>query len=458
MVPSFLFYYRIYTKYESGCGILFEELERRRESIYHNKTREYYDEVISSFENENYRSSVVMLYTVTICDIFFKLKDLAEVHNDEKVQKILSELENEKDENPVSSDWENKLIEKAFYEAKILENDVYTHINTLKKYRNLSAHPVLNSLEILYKPNKELVYSLIVNISDNLLSKHPLFTKNIFIPFILEIERIKNEFSNQNALETYLDSKYFKYFSLETVEYIFKQLWKFVYKSLNERERSNRKINYKVLLILYNKYESHLEDYIKNQISYFSDFVDDDLDVLQLFVDFLINKPNVYKLLNIHTKQLLDKRIKSKSKMVVVCYFLHDSVEDHLSYLDDYLHCYGEFINQPYQHNHLLSIEEIKVLYEISKENDVLTSFYDLMISHYYHSGHFNTSEHTFVYCILPYFNSFNAEQMKTLLTQANSNPQCYKAKYSKFNHQKLLPKAKELLSENIEKEYSMLF
>ncbi|MEC1395969.1 hypothetical protein [Peribacillus simplex] len=41
------------------------------EMIYHHKTKKYFDEVLNSFENENYRSSVVMLYTVVICDLVF---------------------------------------------------------------------------------------------------------------------------------------------------------------------------------------------------------------------------------------------------------------------------------------------------------------------------------------------------------------------------------------------------
>ncbi len=98
-------------------------------------------------------------------------------HNDEKAEKILSDLKAGKEENPVSPEWESKLIEKSFTEAKILENDVYTHIDTLKRYRNLSAHPVLNSMDILYKPNKELAESMNINILEGLLTKPPTLTK-----------------------------------------------------------------------------------------------------------------------------------------------------------------------------------------------------------------------------------------------------------------------------------------
>ena len=39
------------------------------DDIYFQKTREYFDEVLSSYANGNYRSAVVMLYSVAICDL-----------------------------------------------------------------------------------------------------------------------------------------------------------------------------------------------------------------------------------------------------------------------------------------------------------------------------------------------------------------------------------------------------
>lgn len=212
------------------------------EDIYHQKTKEYFREVLSSYEHGNYRSAVVMLYTVVICDLVFKLNDLKDLHNDEKAEKILADLDVEKEENPVSPAWESELIEKAFKEAKLLENDVYTHITTLKKYRNLSGHPVLNSLDILYRPNMEMTRSLIINILEGLLNKHPLLTKNVFVPFMVEIERVRNDFPSRERLETYLDSKFLVHFNSELVEYIFKHLWKLVFKNNDEREKKNRDI------------------------------------------------------------------------------------------------------------------------------------------------------------------------------------------------------------------------
>lgn len=47
-----------------------------KDGIYFSKMKEYFKEVVSSYINGNYRSATVMLYSVAICDILFKLQEL----------------------------------------------------------------------------------------------------------------------------------------------------------------------------------------------------------------------------------------------------------------------------------------------------------------------------------------------------------------------------------------------
>lgn len=435
-----------------------QNLVELAEGIYHQKTKEYFEEVYSSYQHGNYRSAVVMLYTVVVCDLVFKLNDLKDIHNDTKAKKILEDLEVDKEENPVSPDWENNLIEKAFKEAKLLENDVYTHITTLKRYRNLSGHPVLNSLEILYRPNKEMVQSLMVNILEGLLTKHPLFTKNVFVPFMVEIERIKNDFSTEERLAVYLESKFLVHFNKELVEYIFKHLWKSVFKSNGQKENENRDVNYKVLLIIYKRYEQILFEYIKKETAHFSDYLDGNKIILDKLVDFLSKNPDVYPFLKEHSRQLLINRIKGDKRLIIIGYFLSDSIEAHLSKLDDEFNTTGDHHNQPYAHYYILKKNDIDFLFTICQKYNKMPAFYDLMISHFYHSGSYDAADVLFNRCILPYFKQFSKEQMELLLKEAHSNNQCYEGRDAKSNHKKLLETAKSLLGENVEDEYKNLF
>ena len=82
------------------------------DEIYFPKTREYFKEVISSYSNGNYRSATVMLYSVAICDILLKLKELKDMYNDSTASSILNEIESTQKESASKSSWEKELLEK----------------------------------------------------------------------------------------------------------------------------------------------------------------------------------------------------------------------------------------------------------------------------------------------------------------------------------------------------------
>ena len=68
---------------------------QQSEDIYFEKTREYFKEVISSYAIGNYRSANVMLYSIAICDILFKLQELVDMYNDSVAAEILSSYKND---------------------------------------------------------------------------------------------------------------------------------------------------------------------------------------------------------------------------------------------------------------------------------------------------------------------------------------------------------------------------
>lgn len=53
-----------------------------------------FKEVLSSYLNENYRSVTVMLYSIAICDILFKLQELNDMYNDTVPRRFLVMLMN----------------------------------------------------------------------------------------------------------------------------------------------------------------------------------------------------------------------------------------------------------------------------------------------------------------------------------------------------------------------------
>ena len=120
-------------------------IETAIENIQNNNTKVYFNEVYQTFVNGNYRSSIVMLYSVLICDLIYKLRDLRDIYNDSKAKKILEEIEALQAANPKSPDWETKLIESISSRMTILEPSDIVAIESLQKFRHLSAHPVLTN-------------------------------------------------------------------------------------------------------------------------------------------------------------------------------------------------------------------------------------------------------------------------------------------------------------------------
>ncbi|QLG40556.1 hypothetical protein HW560_22275 [Paenibacillus sp. E222] len=430
-----------------------------KEKIYHHKTKSYFGEIVSSIENGNYRSAVVVLYSVVVCDLVFKLMDLRDIHNDLKAYKILSDLNVEKEDSPVSSTWETNLIEKSFKEAKLLENDVYTHIITLKNYRNLAAHPVINSIDILFEPSKELVETLTLNMLNGLLIKSPIFTKNVFVPFLEEIERIKSEFVETERLIKYIKSKYLQHFNKELTEYVFKNLWKMVFRNEGPRETKNREINFKVLTIIYEHNEEVLFTYFRNEQSFFSEFLDKEMILSKLF-DFFTIFPNVYVQLSNHAIEILRNRAKSNHNLMIKSYFMSDSIEKHFDLIESSLWQVGEYYNQPYTHMYQLQIDEIRFLYQLAVDNQVIWKFNDTMISYYIHSGHYRAADFAYDLCIEPYYVNFTIDQFRTLLKGSHSNEQCHGNRYSNSRYRRLLEEVTSQYGkiEDLEKDYPEFF
>ena len=123
-------------------------------------TREYFEEVSSSYYSGNYRSAIVMLYSVVICDLIYKLKELKHHYNDESAKGILEEITLLQEQKPSSPEWENKLLELVKERTKIFEVADFENVMHLQKHRHLSAHPVLLQDYNLYSPKrKQLVHT-----------------------------------------------------------------------------------------------------------------------------------------------------------------------------------------------------------------------------------------------------------------------------------------------------------
>ena len=163
------------------------------DSIYSPRTKEYFKEVLSSYSSGNYRSAVVMLYSVAICDLLYKLQELKDMYNDSVAIKILNEVESYRNTwaTQPKARWEKELIDKIYKDTALLSLEDYTHINHLYDHRNFSAHPALNENFDLISPSRENTIAHINNILSGILVKPPIFISNIGLSTVSRTDFIR---------------------------------------------------------------------------------------------------------------------------------------------------------------------------------------------------------------------------------------------------------------------------
>ena len=245
-------------------------LENHRNSIYDRRTRAYFDEVYKSYANGCYRSATVMLWSVIVCDLIFKLQELKDLYEDSIAIKILTEIKNLQEVDPYSPKWEKDLVKMVFERTQLLDTASNHKISTIQVHRHLSAHPVLSDEDILFEPTEEMVRSDIRNGIEVLLSKPPFLTQKVLTTLLQDLEAHKDLIPDNTALLKYLDAKYLKSLNFEITNRIFRGLWKFVFRSEDERSENNREINFRALTIIYGSQRIEILESIKSETNYYS--------------------------------------------------------------------------------------------------------------------------------------------------------------------------------------------
>jgi hypothetical protein len=191
------------------------------EKIIDARTRKYFGEVLQCYNSGCFRSAVVMLWSVVVCDLLFKLDHLANAnaYADPTAKSILKDIEKLRLQNPKSPDWEWTLVEEIVKRTQLLESSDEVNLKTLQDHRHLSAHPVLTSTEVLFSPSREVVRAHVRNTLEGVLIKPAMFSKKVFDALTEDLETNEAVLPDENSLERYLGAKYFPHFvpHVETV-------------------------------------------------------------------------------------------------------------------------------------------------------------------------------------------------------------------------------------------------
>ena len=385
------------------------------DEIYFPKTREYFKEVISSYSVGNYRSTIVMLYSVAICDLLFKLTELKDMYNDAGASSILEEVDKQREnkDNNSKTSWERTLIDCIYKKTKLLDDIAYTNLLHLRDYRNFSAHPSLNSNYELITPSQEKTIAFIKSTLIDILTKPPIFIKNIVETLTEDLKDKRELYLNEyQKLIVYLENKYYSKMT-ESMKYaVVKAFWKFCFCLPDDENcRKNMAINRKALEILLSTFPEKAIAYIQENTNQLQ--VANDKNCLMNLVQFISRYPELYKVVNPDVKLQIDKFSANNVAARLVSWYRFSTA---IEYFEDIKH-----IEQP-------NLDEQKVIFLTRHWSECgnLEMLIDYFIWHYGKSNSYNAADERFEVEIKPFLMQMNKDQYKKLFEVSNANNQIY--------------------------------
>ena len=395
------------------------DLYEQYENIYNEKTKNYFKEVLNSYNNENYRSSVVMLYSVVIYDIVAKLKELDEIYNQEWAKKILKEINTQRKTMPKSPEWEKTLLEKVQQQNDFLSLSIVEEITHLKEIRNQCAHPSIDNNDELFTPNRFEADALIYRMLKELLTIPAMFTNKITDYITEQISKIAGyaEFGweDKNQLtKSFL--KYFKRMDNTVFIKVFKDMWKLTFFTSNDECNKNRFSNMIFLDIMLKQRHAILLDAIKSEREYFSRISSD--AKINRFLSILIYRNNyLLPLIDDTAKSFIKNSRYELSDVRCFAWFAFNKKED---YIDNLI--------KEYSSNDPSTIITPGVIINIYKHNSALTEVKDYfrtsIIKGYTNSTNFNKADKIFSDLIYPLRKEFSKLEVLELIKVSESNSQ----------------------------------
>ncbi|NAX46425.1 hypothetical protein CAG70_05360 [Photobacterium halotolerans] len=398
-------------------------LESQKGKIYDRRTRKYFDEVYKSYANGCYRSATVMLWSVVVCDIIFKLQELRDLYSDKTSEKILIEIEALQKDDPYSPKWEKELIKKVFERTQLLDTASNHKIMLIQEHRHLSAHPVISDEDTLFEPTQEMIRSDIRNSIEVMLSKPPFMSQKILSTFLEDLEKVKDLFPSDIALNKYIESKYLRSLNKDTLVKIFKGLWKISFRSEDEKPIENREINIRAMKLIFDKEKHSMVDAIKSEPAYYSN-ISKDSDAIKALIEFISMERVVYDSLEDSAKELIKPVLKDNLSYFGIAFFISDSPEDHVKKLikwitDNYYKKYGD-------NGHFLNQKHLGKLKAVCQELGLDSEYRDFGIACFISSADFERADMYFDRYVDKDLDHYTKEQLETLLDGANKNNQCY--------------------------------
>lgn len=425
------------------------ELESISEKIHFGRTKEYFNEVLTSYQNQCYRSSVVMLWSVVICDLVYKLQNLVDQYGDTVASNILKDIKKIQTDDPKSPNWELKLLDEVYDRTDFIDSSEYENLRYLQKQRHLSAHPVLRQNLELYKPNKETVRSLIRNALEGILIKPPFYTQKVVAEFLEDLDEAKTAINSFPKLKRYISSRYLDRISQDVEMVIFKTIWKFAFKLSDDKCKENRQVNLWVVRAITERHSARVIEEIKGNNDAYSNIaaVGEPMGFLMFYLAYY---PEAYVCLSEDAKLKIKHARDSSILGKIYGWFINGDLGAHFDFLCSWFASdeYPTILDQQWEH-----------ILELSDSDEWEESFSKLIAVYYCSSRSFDTADKVFGQLVLPYLKFFTKNSAVFMLENIETNNQVWDRNRAALDHPKLKDKFDKLLGEKFDyKKYPRFF
>ena len=400
-------------------------IETRAAEIFDHRTRDYFREVASSYQQGNWRSATVMLWSVAVCDIIYKLQYLRDISGDEIGRGILDEIERLQEANARSSEWEGRLIVEIEGRTRLLDLADLDHLRHLQRQRHLAAHPVLSGNSELHQPNKDSVRALIRNTLDGLLTKPPIYTNRVFDALVNDLAESKRVFLTDEKLRSYIESKYLSRADLKLELGLVRSIWKLVFRLQNDDCDAHRNINYRALRLLVDRNPSDVSEAIVNESDYYSNIAQEG-EPARLLIRLLSQYPSFYDSLNDAAKVIIQHVAEIDEDARVFAWFLNGTLQAHSEKLMDWV---GSDNHPNLSNDVVVSLRDISDSVEWEKEvNAILNSYYGS-------SWSYDEADERFSVAISPFLSTYDAGDIEDLLSKIDDNGQTCERRGARRDH-----------------------
>ncbi|MBE7527971.1 MAG: hypothetical protein HS120_10990 [Burkholderiales bacterium] len=427
---------------------MFDEysIEQRATQIFDARSKEYFSEVLSCYAAGNYRSAVVMLWSVVVCDLLFKLQRLVDLYGDDKARSILDEIGKLQQTNERSSEWESKMVESVAEQTQLLDIAERENLLHLQRQRHLAAHPVVNANFQLHRPNRDTARALIRNALDGLLTKAPILSKQIVGDLVEDLEQASGILIDDKKLKAYLESKYFSRFNPEVEKAVYKALWKFVFRLTDEKCEKNRTINYSALTLLYGRNPAQFQAQIEADRDYFSTIATGGLPLVCL-IHFLSRSAGIYGALADHAKTAIQHTVEHDTSARCLAWFISGSLEAHAEQL-------GEWIaGADYPQIDQGTWESLR---DLSDSPEWAKALIRMANKYYVASRSYNAADQRFSEVIRPALDRYAIDDCIDLIEGIQGNSQTWERGRARGDHRLLRARAVELDPQFDSKQYTV--